>query len=202
MPTVLDSRVLVLNRLYQPINVISLRRAIVMFYQGLASAVTPEFQTFDFDSWASLSVAVDEERLGLVDGAGMRVPRVILVRRCDWVPQRNVKFNRASIFARDKNRCQYCARTLPRHELNLDHVVPRSQGGRTTWENVVCSCIQCNRVKGGCTPVQAGMRLIRQPFKPAWSPIGNVPVPMGIHRDWAPFLVSTAYWNVELLDED
>jgi len=200
--TVLDSRVLVLNRLYQPINVISLRRAIVMFYQGLARAVTPEFETFDFDSWSQLSAAVEEgERIGLVDGEGIRVPRVILVRRCDWVPQRHVKFNRASIFARDRNRCQYCAKTLPRSELNLDHVVPRSQGGRTTWENVVCSCIQCNRVKGGNTPEQAGMRLIRVPFKPGWSPIASVPVSMGIHRDWAPFLVSTAYWNVEL-DED
>ncbi|MCW5828813.1 MAG: HNH endonuclease [Deltaproteobacteria bacterium] len=193
----LDSRVLVLNRLFQPINVITLRRAIVMFYQGLARAVTPEYETFDFDSWTALSVAVHEEQIGLVNG-GIRVPRVILVRQCDWVPRRHVKFNRASIFARDRNRCQYCGKNFPRSELNLDHVVPRSQGGRTTWENIVCSCIQCNRVKGGNTPDQAGMRLVREPFKPAWSPIANLPVSVGIHRDWTPFLVSTAYWNVEL----
>jgi hypothetical protein len=98
---------------------------------------------------------------------------------------------------------QYCSKTLPRSQLNLDHVVPRSQGGRTSWENVVCSCVKCNLTKGGRRPEQAGMKLLKVPARPSWSSLtpsfGKVP-----YKEWLPFLdpVTASYWNTELLDED
>jgi 5-methylcytosine-specific restriction endonuclease McrA len=99
------------------------------------------------------------------------VPKVLMLRDFDRRPPQSVKFSRGQIFLRDRNTCQYCAKQLPRQKLNLDHVLPRTQGGKTTWENVVTSCHPCNRRKGGRTPIQAGMKLLSQPYRPKISPI-------------------------------
>lgn len=197
----LNAAVLVLNRSYLPVHVTTARRAFTLLYLGLARVVNERAETFDFDSWRELGVRVGDEAVGSVHGA-IRVPRVILLHMFDRVPRRHVKFNRLNVYARDRNTCQYCGRRLPRQELNLDHVVPRSQGGRSTWENIVCSCLVCNRRKGGRTPAQAGMRLIRRPEKPQWNPISTVIVGRKGHPDWRPFLslVDASYWNTELLD--
>ena len=135
------------------------RRALSLLYQDIARAVDDEYRTFDFASWADLRRRRGLDRPGRT--RAIRVPRVILLQSYDRVPRRYVRFSRFNIYARDQNRCQYCGRQFPRSELNLDHVVPRSQGGTSVWENVVCSCHRCNRVKGGRTPAEAGMRLIR-----------------------------------------
>jgi len=196
---VLNTAVLVLNRSYLPVHVTSARRAFSLLYQGIARAVNEQYETFDFDSWRDLSVRTRSEGVGTVGGY-IRVPRVILLQAFDRVPKRHVRFSRINIYGRDSNTCQYCARRLPRSRLNLDHVIPRSQGGRSTWKNVVCCCRECNRRKGGRTPAQAGMRLIRKPVKPRWTPVLSV---LG-HRDgypeWMPFLsiVDASYWNAEL----
>jgi 5-methylcytosine-specific restriction endonuclease McrA len=132
----------------------------------------------------------------------MRVPRVILLLSFDRVPRRHVRFSRFNIFSRDRNTCQYCGRTLPRAELNLDHVLPRAQGGTSTWENVVCSCLPCNRRKGGNRPEEVGMTLLRHPFRPQWTPFMLETFSMRRYREWQPFLttVDSAYWNAELLE--
>ena len=98
------------------------------------------------------------------------MPRVIRLLTYDRLPRQKVKFNRRNIFARDGNRCQYCGKRFATSELSLDHVVPRSRGGRATWENIVCACLKCNVRKGGRTPREAGMRLIREPVEPRTSP--------------------------------
>ena len=165
--SVLNTKVLVLNRSYLPIHITSVRRAISLLYQDIARAVDEQYRVFDFASWADL--AAEEDAIGLVNRA-IRVPRVILLLAYDRVPRRYVRFSRFNIYSRDRNRCQYCGRQFPRAELNLDHVVPRSRGGTSVWENVVCSCHRCNRLKGGRTPGEAGMRLIRSPFRPQWTP--------------------------------
>jgi 5-methylcytosine-specific restriction endonuclease McrA len=112
-----------------------------------------------------------------------------------------VRFSRLNIFARDGFTCQYCGRRSVRSELNLDHVVPRALGGRSTWENVVCSCVECNRRKGGRTPEQAGLRLRRLPTRPRWTPLMNLMLSSVRYREWRPFLnvVDASYWNSELL---
>ncbi|HEY8518032.1 MAG TPA: HNH endonuclease [Candidatus Binatia bacterium] len=156
-----------------------------MLYQGIARAVDDQYQTFDFVSWCKYGTA--RETLGLVGGA-MPVPRVILLVSYDRVPRRHVRFTRANVYARDRDTCQYCGRRFPRSELNLDHVVPRSQGGLSTWDNVVCSCHNCNRRKGGRTPEQCGIRLLRKPTRPAWTPFLGETFGLRHYGEWRPFL--------------
>lgn len=197
----LHANVLVLNRSFQPIHVTSLRRAFTLLYLGVAQAIDDRFRLFDFASWSELSAETNES-IG-TSARRIRIPWVIVLVAFDRFPRTKVRFSRHNIFLRDGSTCQYCARTLPRAELNLDHVVPRAQGGATTWENVVCSCIACNLKKGGRTPEQARMKLLRQPFRPKWSPIfrnfGKHPG----HASWKPFLsfVDASYWNTELVED-
>ncbi|MCE9624669.1 MAG: HNH endonuclease [Deltaproteobacteria bacterium] len=195
----LSSNVLVLNHSYLPVHVTSVRRALIMLYQGIAKVVDEQYKTFDFDSWADLSVEVHHESIGLVDRL-IRVPRVLVLGAYDRMPRKNVRFSRYNIYLRDRNTCQYCGKGFPRYELNLDHVIPRSRGGRTTWENVVCSCIDCNRRKGGSLPEEVGMRLLKKPVKPHWGPLSDF-LSKGIqYQQWRPFLnvADFSYWNLEL----
>ena len=200
--SLLETKVLILNRSYLPIHVTSVRRAFSLLYQGIARAVNEQYQTFDFDSWSDLSVSVNDESIGMVNRA-IRVPRVILLVSYDRIPKRHVRFSRYNIYARDKSTCQYCGRKLPRHELNLDHVIPRSLGGMSTWENVVCSCHECNRRKGGRIPEDAGMALLYKPVRPKWTPFMQETFNLTRYREWLPFLntIDVSYWNTELLQE-
>lgn len=195
----LNTGVLVLNRSYLPIHVTTVRRAFALVYQGMARAVDEQYQTFDFDGWRQLAVARDTDAIG-TPGGPVRVPRVILLTAFDRVPKRHVRFSRINIFARDDLTCQYCKRRFPKSELNLDHVVPRALGGRSTWENVVCSCLDCNRRKGGRTPHQAGIKLMRKPARPRWTPFVSIMLSNVRYREWRPYLniVDASYWNVEL----
>lgn len=199
----INSNVLVLNKSFLPIHITTVRRAFCLLYTGLAKAVDAQYKTFDYESWRQLSIEKNDETIGLVDRV-IKVPRVILLLTYDRIPKRHVRFSRYNIFLRDKNTCQYCGRKFPRHELNIDHVIPRSQGGTSTWENVVCSCHECNRKKGGKTPEQAKMKLIAPPRKPAWTPPLNISLKELMRKEWAPFLdfmVNVSYWNTELLPE-
>jgi 5-methylcytosine-specific restriction endonuclease McrA len=200
--SILNTKALILNRSYLPIHVTSVRRAFSLLYQGIAHAVNDQYQTFDFNSWSHLSVSVRDESVGLVNRA-IRVPRVILLVSYDRVPKRQVRFNRYNIYARDKSICQYCGKKLPRHDLNLDHVIPRSRGGISTWENVVCSCLDCNRHKGGRTPQEAGMTLLKPAGKPKWTPYMTDSLTVVRYKEWLPFLnmVDLSYWNTELLEK-
>lgn len=200
MDSMLKSDVLVLNRLYQPIHITSVRRAFVQLYEGVARAVDREYRTFDFESWTALSAASrgdGDDSIGTLRQR-LKVPRVILLVGYELIPRTRVRFSRANIYARDGSRCQYCGHRFPRSALNLDHVVPRSRGGLTTWENVVCSCIRCNLRKGGRTPDEAGIRLLKRPVRPRWSPAFRAPA--RFYEQWRPFLTvaDMAYWNSEL----
>ena len=199
----IHSNVLVLNKSFLPVQITTVRRAFCLLYAGIAKAVNSRYETFDYASWHQLSIERNDETIGLVDRV-IKVPRVILLIAYDRVPKRRVRFSRYNIFSRDKNTCQYCGKKFPRVDLNLDHIIPRSQGGTSIWENVVCSCHQCNRKKGGKTPEQARMKLISQPRRPAWTPPLNVSLQEVMRREWVPFLdfmVDVSYWNTELLEE-
>jgi len=197
----LDSSVLVLNRVYQPMHVTSVRRAVSLLYQGVARALDEEFRLFDFESWAAVAAAVNEEAIHTPSRA-IRIPRVIVLVAHTHLPRQRVRFSRLNVYARDGSTCQYCGRRLPRSELNLDHVVPRSRGGSTQWENVVCSCVACNLRKGGRTPEEAGMHLLRLPARPRWTAVFRQAARRATYREWRPFLglLDSAYWNVELRD--
>jgi 5-methylcytosine-specific restriction endonuclease McrA len=196
--SVLTKKCLVLNRSYLPVHITTIRRAISLLYQDIAHAVDDQYRTFDFASWRDLAVPTQAEGIGLVQGA-IRVPRVVLLRGYDRIPKRSVRFTRYNIYARDRHSCQYCNRRLSRSELNLDHVMPRSRGGASTWDNVVCSCHRCNRIKGGRTPEEAGMRLRRRPFKPTWSPLLVEEFNLKRYKEWLPYLGSLdgAVWSAE-----
>jgi 5-methylcytosine-specific restriction endonuclease McrA len=183
----LNSSVLVLNRSYLPIHVTSVRRAFLLVYQGVARVVNSDHRTFDFEEWCTVRVVNGNDRLGTSRG-WLAVPRVIVLTVFDRVPRRHVRFSRSNVLTRDGFTCQYCGVRPQRCELNLDHVVPRSHGGRSTWENVVASCLDCNRRKGGRTPEQAGLRLRRRPARPRWTPLASLPLPGARHEDWHPYL--------------
>lgn len=195
----LSSNVLVLNRSYFPVHITTLRRAFCLLYQGIARAMDAEYRTFDFQSWAELSVAVHDESIGLI-GRAIRVPRIIVLVAYDRMPRRGVRFSRMNIMLRDRHACQYCGKKFARNNLNLDHVMPRSKGGATTWENVVTSCHACNRKKGGKIPQEAHMHLIRAPFRPASLPFLDLSQHRIRYDEWKPFFnfVDFSYWNAEL----
>lgn len=195
----LSSNVLVLNKSFLPVHITSLKRALILLYQGVAKAVDENYRTFAFDSWKDISVLNKTQSVGLVNKF-IRVPRVILLINYDKVPKRYIKFSRANIFLRDKNKCQYCGKEFKKNNLNLDHVIPRAYGGISSWENIVCSCIKCNRVKGGRTPEEAGMKLMRKPKKPEWSPYYHISLTNILYKEWMPFLnlVDNTYWHIEL----
>jgi 5-methylcytosine-specific restriction endonuclease McrA len=197
----LDTGVLVLNRVYQPVHITSVRRAFSLLYQGAARAIDEEFKLFDFASWSALAAAAHHDAIGAV-GRRIRVPRVIVLVAYERMPKTRVRFSRFNIYARDENTCQYCGVRLPRADLNLDHVMPRSRGGATSWENVVCSCVPCNLRKGGRSPEEAGLRLLRTPFRPRWTPMFRSATRRAFYREWRPFLslADAAYWNAELLE--
>jgi len=204
MSSFLSQQVLVLNRLWQAVNVCSVRRAITLLFQGHAQAVLDtgdgSFNTYSFREWRDLSDNAPHAESVHTISFRIRVPRVILLLVFDELPAKEVKFTRHNIFERDKNTCQYCGKTLDRKDLNLDHVVPRDRGGPTTWENIVCSCIPCNTRKGNRTPQEAHLRLIRKPRRPKWRPFLHVQVGLPAHDQWRHF-IDLAYWNVELGEE-
>lgn len=197
----LNTHVLVLNRYYQPVHVTSVKRAFALLYQGVAKAIDNQYRLYEFSDWAALS-ATDHDAIATVSRS-IRVPRVVVLSAYEYLPKGKVRFSRLNIYARDRDTCQYCSKQLPRSELNLDHVVPRSQNGKTSWENVVCSCVPCNLRKGGRTPEQAAMKLLTKPVRPRWTPFFRGAVKRVTYREWLPFLTlaDASYWNVELLDE-
>lgn len=201
----LDSKVLVLNRLYMAIRVIPARRAFTMLVKNLAEVIAVDngqYSNYDFDSWTELGTLQREfepEAYEWIRTVRMHiaVPKIIRVLAYDRLPSHRVKLNRRNIFARDRNQCQYCGNTYPTNELSLDHVVPRSQGGDDTWANLACACTRCNAKKGGRTPEQAHMKLIRVPAEPRRNPQIHLRLGKDRYACWQAFL-SEAYWSVEL----
>ncbi len=196
----LQSPVLVLNRLWQAVNICTARRALTLLFEGRAQVVFQDaeggFQTFDFCQWRDFSQeGMPDPLVGSVSFR-IGVPQVILLLMFDRFPRKEVKFTRFNIFERDRNQCQYCGGVFDRRDLNLDHVIPRERGGPTSWENIVCSCIPCNARKANRTPGEASMRLIRKPSRPKWRPFAAQADHKG-HASWRHFL-DVAYWNVEL----
>lgn len=201
----LSASVLLLNRLYMAVRVINARRAFTLLYRELAEVVSLEkgqYLTYDFEDWVEVSQAkqkFEPEQHDWIRTVRFQiaVPRVIRLLGYDKLPQASVKLNRRNLYARDGNRCQYCGKKYSTSELSLDHVVPRSQGGGNSWDNIVCACVKCNTRKGGRTPEQAGMKLIAQPRRPRRSPVLTLKLSDSRYASWKQFL-DFAYWNVEL----
>jgi len=172
---------LLLNATYEPLKVVHWKKAVTLWCQGKVEIV-----------------AVHDREVRAVTFS-FKLPSVIrllryvrIKKRFDYVP-----FSRANIYARDGYCCQYCAKSHSTSELTFDHVIPVSQGGRKDWENIVTCCVSCNRRKGGRTPDEAGMRLVRRPRRPDSAPAIRFTIELRSAPDsWRDYL----YWNLELDD--
>lgn len=201
----LSAKVLVLNRNYLASRVISAKHAFILLAREAAEVIHADdgsYANYDFITWAELSELHKEFEPDLYDWVrtvrfDIAVPRIIRLTGYDKLPQQRVKLNRRNLFARDHNQCQYCGNRFPTSELSIDHVVPRTQSGPDTWQNLVCSCVRCNSRKGGRTPTQANMKLIRKPIQPKRNPLITVKLNNEKYASWKAFL-DEAYWSVEL----
>jgi len=214
MEAVMNLSVLALNRSYAPVGIISLRKAFQKLVKGKAKVVhvteSGYYEDYDITSWAEISQLkkeLGEELNGYEDWinaneAPIEAPRIIRYLDYNKVYSNKVRFSRKNVFLRDNYTCQYCGKTMPLSKLQLEHVVPKAQGGKTIWVNTVCSCQECNNKKRDRTPEQAGMKLIRKPFIPRFLPTSKVQRfawDKNRYGSWDNF-VSNMYWNVELVD--
>jgi 5-methylcytosine-specific restriction endonuclease McrA len=193
----LSSNVLVLNRSWIAVHIADVRRALSLVYRDLAKVVAPDtYATYDFESWKEISQAADSNYICTVNFK-IRVPEIIVLNVFNNFYHKDVRFSRRNIFERDRNCCQYCGKKFSRADLTIDHVVPRSRGGKDSWENVVLACVKCNVQKGDRLPQEAGLKLIRPPTRPQWVPYLGVKLGAMNMKSWEKF-VSMAYWDVEL----
>lgn len=197
----LDTHVLVLNKSWVAVNVTPARRALCLLFQGHARVVHPtDYSLHDFDEWCDRSQTDTE----LIEGGAMvstphfdiRLPEVIILSLFNGFVRHEVSFSRRNIFARDQHRCQYCGQRPAKQELTIDHVMPKSRGGKDSWDNLVLACVNCNVSKGNRTPEEAGMRLLTRPAAPRWLPRFGTRVPKKELMSWQRF-VDTRYWGIE-----
>lgn len=193
--SVLDRPTLVLNRNWQPVNVATVSRALTMLWNESAHVVDPEdYRLYTWTDWSALRPRDGEPFLQAVTFR-MRVPEILSLTRFDRPREEAVTFSRRNLFKRDHLTCQYCGVRPGSAELTIDHVLPRSQGGLSTWENCVLACVGCNARKANRTPEQARMKLKKPPHRPAWKPHYGT---TGIRIESWSRVLSEAYWNVEL----
>jgi 5-methylcytosine-specific restriction endonuclease McrA len=160
------------------VHVVNARRAFGLLYRELAEVIHLEegiFANYTFDTWREISELRADTKQPHDDWVRtvnfeVQVPRVIRLFDYDRMPRQKLNLNRRNVLARDNFTCQYCGQRFSTHQLSLDHVMPSSRGGLTTWENVVCACLTCNIRKGGRTPKEAGMRLLHRPERPRSNP--------------------------------
>lgn len=198
----MTSEVLVLNRSFYAIQVTGWQRALTLLFLDHAVVVDQEYATYDFEDWKELSRAMADHPAGFVHTPEFRiaVPEVIALRVYDRLPETEVTFSRRNIYEHYSYRCCYCGKRFSTKDLNLEHIVPRSRGGKTDWNNVVTSCIRCNLGKGGRLPHEAGMHLLIKPSRPRWkSRIVLLRSPIKVRASWQRF-IDNIYWDSELED--
>ena len=167
--------VLVLNSSYVPIYVTNLKRTLKLLFKGKAEVISVEdgkFGSYNFSSWEEVSLfrkaTWDKHKKYDYFESGKTIfgiPKVIRLISYNKIPVK-IKLTRRNIILRDNHTCQYCGKQRTLKDLNIDHVVPKAQNGKNTWENLVCSCVKCNSHKRDRTPKQAGMKLLSEPKKP------------------------------------
>jgi len=209
------SRTLVLNKNWMPVNVIPVHKAIMKVFADRAVFLDVEtFQTYDFECWvvnwddAIRAAKIESDKVIRAVDFGLFKPEVIVSSEYDGLGyklgRRKPKFSRTNLYRRDRNTCQYCGHKHKTEDLTMDHVMPKEQGGETTWTNIVLACIPCNQKKRNRTPEQAHMRLIREPRQPKpedlrLNPMERLKRKIGSKtpKTWEQFL-GKMYMNVEL----
>ncbi len=199
----LNSKTLVLNKSWNAIGTTTAKDAISKVYAGYARILDKNYMLYTFEDWldnwsdVSAFLEIAEEKIihgGTID---LVIPEIIVLTGHSKYRFHKgfANLNRRNLYVRDNDTCQYCSKKLKRNELNIDHVLPKSRGGGTSWENLVISCIHCNAKKDNMTPKEAGMHLLRKPYRPHWSEIivqsyGEAKPP----DSWKTF-ISEVYWK-------
>ncbi len=179
----MDVQTLVLDQGYVPLGVVGWERAITLIFQEKAEVV----ESYEDKEVRSVTFS-------------MKVPSIIRFLSGLRKRKKQIKFSRENTYARDGGKCQYCLKDVPRAEITYDHIVPRAQGGKTTWENVVIACVPCNQKKGARTPQQAGMTLKSKPVKPKKLPEHRVTFSFrkDVPLSWKDWISGYQYWNIAL----
>lgn len=205
MATLRQRHVLVLNKLWTAVNVVTLRKALRMIIAERALVIDPTagaYATYTWQDWSKMRCADNEESI-LTALTRIKVPEIILLTDYDNLPGRKVKFSRRMIHKRDNFSCQYCGKQVPTTELTIDHIVPRCQGGLTTWTNCVTCCQTCNSRKAGFTLQHVNMKLQRTPKRPELN-LFKIEKKF-VYKSWKSFIdsmVSHAYWETELENDN
>ncbi len=211
----LEEKVLVLNRLWQAINVCSAKRAVCFLYTGHAKAVESQndnYELYDFSKWLEYSQnkffssnTQDDEshNNGFIHSVSylLKKPNIIILSFYLGYPNLRIKLSRENIYKRDKYTCQYCGRKLDQKKLNIDHILPRHRGGKTTWTNVVSCCFGCNLKKGGKILPETGMKLLQKPRAPLRYPLQNLHIETQRHKSWTHF-IDFNKWEVEIGEDE
>lgn len=196
-----NRRVLVLNKSWNPVAIVGMDRAMGLLFSHYEKTgepkahildVSQDYRTYTWADWSALRPKGDEPVIRSATQE-FKIPEVILLTRYNKLPQQKLSFSRRTIYRRDNNQCQYCGCRPGTEELTIDHVLPRAQGGQTTWENCVLACVACNSFKANRTPEQCGLKLKRKPTRPKFQLFrGEYRV-----KSWEAFL-GVAYWETEL----
>lgn len=161
---------LLLNASFEPLHVISWQKAVTLSFLGKVEIVD-EYE----DEIHSVAIC-------------LKVPAVVRLLNYVGFVKKQPPFSRLNLLIRDEHACQYCRKELNTKSLTIDHILPKSQGGQTTWENIVAACNPCNRKKGGRTPEQANMKLAKAPRKPEWLPVISLRLNKTLPHSWTLFL--------------
>tara|TARA_B100000614_G_scaffold262909_1_gene300765 strand:+ start:227586 stop:228209 length:624 start_codon:yes stop_codon:yes gene_type:complete len=197
---------LVLNKAWQPIAVATVRRAVVQVAVDSAKFLDENYMLYDLDSWLELPIPDGEEGISLAHGKFMRIPEIMVLTSYDKFPEREVKLTRRNLLVRDRYTCQYTGMRMSARDATIDHVMPQSRGGGTTWDNVVICSVDANRRKADKTPEEAGMKLLTKPAKPAWNPayskFARLSATSRVPDSWKKFLPKNwdmqEYWDIEI----
>jgi 5-methylcytosine-specific restriction endonuclease McrA len=187
----LHDPVLVLNRNWQPIQFLPVQTAIVTTMRDMASVLdVQDYLLLTFEEWIELDRKSD--RTITTPNLSIPAPEVIVLKKYGERPPRKVTFSRPNLYKRDANTCQYCGAAMPSPDLTIEHILPRSRGGPTSWENCVAACKDCNSRKADMTPPEAGMKLRAKPVRPDWAPRLQLPKGKVVRPSWRPFLEKEA----------
>jgi 5-methylcytosine-specific restriction endonuclease McrA len=210
MTTKLNHPTLVLNKGWMPLTIETARESLIKAFTGSAKIVDENYIQYNWEEWSEISEyeyedsKEDDKFILTANYQKIKIPEVIVLLNYNRLPNVKVKLTRRNLLIRDKFTCQYTGQKLSMSDATIDHVVPRTQGGLTTWDNVVICSFEANVKKGGRTPEEAGLTLKTVPRKPSWSLMFAKYVTR-IPKSWEKFIKTDkwneiGYWDVELVD--
>ena len=197
---------LVLNKSWVALTVSTIKDGIIKLFQGSAKAVDENYNQYNWSEWLEKSQKDDLDDDKYVRSAmiKIRIPHVIVLQEYNRIPKIKIKLTRRNLFIRDKGRCVYTGARLTLKNATMDHVFPKSKGGKTCWTNLVLASVEANTRKANRTPEEAGMKLFKQPKKPIWNLLFAQHVTR-VPKIWEKYIHTDqwnerGYWDVELID--